>query len=58
MNNNHIIGCVATNKIGSEVEFYVCEREEWNSLSEKEQHKMLMEAAFESGMFEIYLKND
>lgn len=58
MNNNDIIGCVATNKVGSEVEFYVCERKEWESLSEEEQYQMLMDAAFESGIFEIYLKND
>lgn len=56
--NNEIIGCVSTDKVGSEVEFIVCSREEWESLSEREQHKMLIEAAFESGMFEIYLKND
>jgi hypothetical protein len=51
-----IQGIVRTNKNGSDVEFDICTREEWEKMSEDEQNKALVEAANDSGMYEIFVK--
>lgn len=51
---NPVTGTVRTNKFGSNCEFYICEREEWNKLSEGERDKLLMEAMWDAGVVEVY----
>ena len=51
-----VIGTVSTNSVGSECEFEVCEAEIFFAMSEDDQQKALVDAAIESGMFEISFK--
>lgn len=56
--NQFIVGIVRTNIHGSECEFEVCTRDEWDAMTEDERDKALAEAAANSGMYEIFLKSD
>jgi len=48
-----VYGTVRTNIHGSAVEFYVCELEEWEGMTEEQRDKILFDMAFESGSVEI-----
>ena len=50
-----VVGAVHTNKVGSKCEFHICEVEEWEAMSEEAQTEALLDAANESGVFEIYV---
>lgn len=50
-----VVGVVATHKHGSDCEFQICEVAKWEAMTEEEQDEALLEAANESGMFEIYV---
>ncbi len=52
-----ITGVVRTSKVGSDCEFDICTRAEWDALTEDEQTEALLDAANGSGMFEIHVKD-
>jgi hypothetical protein len=47
-----IYGAVRTNKVGSECIFEVCEKEEFEKMTEEEQSQALVQAAWDSGVVE------
>ena len=49
-----ITGTVCTNKQGSDSQFDICTREEWNDMTEQEQSKALIEAMWESGAIDVF----
>lgn len=51
-------GVVRTNKVGSDCEFDICTLQEWKSMTEEEQEKALMDAMWESGVLDVFSKED
>ncbi len=49
-----ITGTVQTDAQGSNVNFDICTREEWEKLDEDQQRQRLVEAMWESGMVDVY----
>ena len=49
-----ITGTVRTNNAGSACTFEICTRAEWDAMTEEERDQSLIEAANESGLFEIF----
>lgn len=53
-NNKYVTGTVSTNKVGSECTFEICDREEWDKMTEDERHEALIEAMWRSGILDVY----
>lgn len=56
--NDMITGIVHTNKIGSDCEFEIATREEWEAMTEKRRETRIIEAMWESGQVEVYVKDE
>lgn len=52
--DGNVIGHVRTNRVGSDCEFAICSVAEWEEMTEDEANQALLDAAFESGQFEIW----
>lgn len=55
--NDIITGTVKTDAQGSEVNFDICTRAEWEKMTEEQREKATREALFESGVMD-YWAND
>jgi hypothetical protein len=53
-NPNDKYGEVSTKKVGSECEFFICSKSEWDEMTEKEQEQALIDAMWESGLIDVY----
>ncbi len=52
--DNMITGTVRTNKVGSDCEFVICSKEEWDILNDVEKNTLLIEAMWNSGILDVY----
>lgn len=53
-----VMGVVQTSIHGSDCEFYICDSSEWERLTEEERDKITVEAMWESGMVEVWVKQE
>jgi predicted Fe-S protein YdhL (DUF1289 family) len=53
-----ITGVVKTDGDRSGCEFFVCERAEWEPLNEDQRRRLLIDAMWESGLVDVYVKED
>ena len=47
-------GEVGTDKVGSKCQFEICSLEDWESMTEEEQNKELLQAMWDSGIIDVY----
>ena len=52
--NDTITGTVQTDKSGSGCVFDICERAEWEKMTEDQQQEALISAMWESGMIDVF----
>lgn len=49
------MGIVRTNKIGSDTQYYICEREEWEAMNQEEKEKAVQVGVW--GVIEAHPEN-
>lgn len=53
-----VMGVVKTNKIKSDCLFYICDSEEWESMTREQQDERMIQAMWDSGMVEVSVKQE
>lgn len=47
-------GTVRTDKVGSDCEFEICLKEEWDAMTEEERESAILEAMWGSGLVSVF----
>lgn len=55
--NEVILGIVRTNRVGSDSNFEICTRKEWDAMTTEQRQKELIDAMWASGIIDVFPDN-